>query len=156
MYMYCLWHCFWGYNCFSMLFCAQTVQWNWSFTHTHPYIIYVKDHYIYCLHVWNTSYTRHEMCMESDRVNFFLRYSNFWQKLVFLGRHKICMYQHWPETSTMSPGTSSLALMRWTPRWFFRMTLAISGSYSFKASMASSAFLSCKYTATQFRREQSW
>ena len=51
-----------------------------------------------------------------------------------------------PETSTISPGTSSWALICWTPRWLCRITFAISGSYSFKASMALSALRS--YTAT--------
>ena len=46
-------------------------------------------------------------------------------------------------TSTMSPGTSSLALIRWIwPGRFCRTTFAISGSYSFSASMALSAFRS--------------
>ena len=48
------------------------------------------------------------------------------------------------ETSTMSPGTSSFALIGWGPSLPFRMTLAISGSYSLRASMADSAFLSWK------------
>ena len=47
-----------------------------------------------------------------------------------------------PETSTTSPGTSSRALSRCMPRWFCRDTLAISGSYSFNASIALSAFRS--------------
>lgn len=49
---------------------------------------------------------------------------------------------HSPATSTMSPGTMSLALIIWTALRFMRYTFPISGSYSFKASMAFSAFLS--------------
>uniref|UniRef100_A0A224XX29 Uncharacterized protein n=1 Tax=Panstrongylus lignarius TaxID=156445 RepID=A0A224XX29_9HEMI len=43
----------------------------------------------------------------------------------------------------MSPGTISLALIFCTPDLSLRTTLPISGSYSFSASIASSAFLSC-------------
>ena len=53
-----------------------------------------------------------------------------------------------PETSTMSPGTSPEALMHWTPLWPLRTTLATSGSYSLRASMALSALRSCR-THTQ-------
>lgn len=49
-----------------------------------------------------------------------------------------------PATSTMSPGTMSRARIRCTPLRSARITFPISGSYSFKASMALSAFLSCK------------
>ena len=42
----------------------------------------------------------------------------------------------------MSPGTSSFALMLATPPFPCRTTLANSGSYSFSASIADSAFLS--------------
>lgn len=49
-----------------------------------------------------------------------------------------------PATSTMSPGTMSRARMRCTPLRSARITFPISGSYSFNASMALSAFLSCK------------
>jgi len=52
---------------------------------------------------------------------------------------------HSPDTSTMSPGTRSRALILWTPLWLRRITLAISGSYSFNASMALSALRSCKF-----------
>ena len=48
-----------------------------------------------------------------------------------------------PETSTTSPGTRSRALICCTPRWPWRITFAISGSYSFSASIALSAFRSC-------------
>ncbi len=44
--------------------------------------------------------------------------------------------------STMSPGTSWLARMFCTPFLSARMTLPISGSYSFRASIASSALRS--------------
>lgn len=47
-----------------------------------------------------------------------------------------------PATSTMSPGTKSLAFILWIPVLFCLNTLATSGSYSFKASIALSAFLS--------------
>jgi len=47
----------------------------------------------------------------------------------------------------MSPGTSSLALILCTVRLFLRITLAISGSYSFNASIALSAFRSYTITA---------
>merc|ERR1719403_503555 len=47
------------------------------------------------------------------------------------------------ETSTMSPGTMSLARIFCTPSLSERTTLPISGSYSFKASIASSALRSC-------------
>ena len=43
-----------------------------------------------------------------------------------------------------SPGTISLALTFCTPDLSDRITFAISGSYSLRASMASSAFLSCQ------------
>lgn len=43
----------------------------------------------------------------------------------------------------MSPGTMSLALILWTALRFMRYTFPISGSYSFKASMAFSALRSC-------------
>lgn len=49
-----------------------------------------------------------------------------------------------PATSTMSPGTMSRARILCTPLRSARITFPISGSYSFKASMALSAFLSCK------------
>ena len=46
------------------------------------------------------------------------------------------------DTSTMSPGTSSLALIGCGPLAPFLMTLAISGSYSLRASIADSALRS--------------
>lgn len=49
-----------------------------------------------------------------------------------------------PATSTMSPGTMSLALILWTLFRSCRYTLPISGSYSLRASIAFSAFLSYK------------
>jgi hypothetical protein len=42
----------------------------------------------------------------------------------------------------MSPGTMSLALILWTVLRSCRYTFPISGSYSFSASMASSALRS--------------
>lgn len=48
-----------------------------------------------------------------------------------------------PATSTMSPGTMSLARILCTPLRSERITLPISGSYSFRASMALSALRSC-------------
>ena len=48
-----------------------------------------------------------------------------------------------PDTSTISPGTRYFALIFWIPGLSWRMTFAISGSYSFNASIADSAFLSC-------------
>jgi len=53
-----------------------------------------------------------------------------------------------PDTSQISPGTRSRALILCTARLFLRMTLAISGSYSFNASIALSAFRSCAYEMT--------
>jgi len=53
-----------------------------------------------------------------------------------------------PDTSQISPGTRSRALILCTVRLFFRMTLAISGSYSFNASIALSAFRSCAWNTT--------
>lgn len=50
-----------------------------------------------------------------------------------------------PATSTMSPGTMSRARIRCTPLRSARITFPISGSYSFRASMALSAFLSCRW-----------
>ena len=47
-----------------------------------------------------------------------------------------------PEISQISPGTRLTALILWTPLPLFLITLAISGSYSFRASIALSAFLS--------------
>ena len=47
------------------------------------------------------------------------------------------------EISRMSPGTISTALIFWTPSLSDRTTFPVSGSYSFKASIADSAFLSC-------------
>lgn len=47
-----------------------------------------------------------------------------------------------PATSTMSPGTMSRALTLWTLFLSCLYTLPISGSYSFKASMAFSALRS--------------
>lgn len=47
-----------------------------------------------------------------------------------------------PATSTMSPGTMSLALILWTLFLSWRYTFPISGSYSLSASMAFSAFRS--------------
>lgn len=44
----------------------------------------------------------------------------------------------------MSPGTKSLAFILWIPGLFCLNTFATSGSYSFKASIALSAFLSWK------------
>lgn len=49
-----------------------------------------------------------------------------------------------PATSTMSPGTMSLALILWTLFLSWRYTFPISGSYSLRASMAFSAFRSLK------------
>ena len=57
-----------------------------------------------------------------------------------------------PDTSTMSPGTRSRALILWTPAWLRRITFAISGSYSFNASMALSAFRSCTIVCQQHTR----
>lgn len=54
-----------------------------------------------------------------------------------------------PETSTISPGTISLARTFCTPDLSPRITLPISGSYSLRASMADSAFLSWKQTRYQ-------
>ena len=54
-----------------------------------------------------------------------------------------------PATSTMSPGTMSRARIRCTPLRSARITFPISGSYSFKASMALSAFLSCKQSRSR-------
>ena len=48
------------------------------------------------------------------------------------------------EISRMSPGTISTALIFWTPSLSDLITLPVSGSYSFKASIADSAFLSCE------------
>ena len=58
--------------------------------------------------------------------------------------NQIIYYWNWflPETSTTSPGTSCWAFILCTPLWFFLITLAISGSYSFRASMALSALRS--------------
>ena len=50
--------------------------------------------------------------------------------------------RHSPATSTMSPGTMSLALILWTVLRSCRYTFPISGSYSFSASMAFSALRS--------------
>lgn len=50
-----------------------------------------------------------------------------------------------PDTSTTSPGTISLARIFWTPDLSALITLPISGSYSFSASMADSAFRSYKF-----------
>ena len=47
------------------------------------------------------------------------------------------------EISRISPGTISTALIFWTPSLSDLTTLPVSGSYSFKASIADSAFLSC-------------
>ena len=49
-----------------------------------------------------------------------------------------------PDTSTTSPGTKRLARILCTPRVFLRIALAISGSYSFNASIALSALRSWK------------
>ena len=49
------------------------------------------------------------------------------------------------EISRMSPGTMSTALIFWTPSLSDLTTLPVSGSYSFKASIADSAFLSCDH-----------
>ena len=49
-----------------------------------------------------------------------------------------------PETSTTSPGTRFLALIFCIPGLSCLLTFAISGSYSFNASIALSAFLSWK------------
>lgn len=49
-----------------------------------------------------------------------------------------------PATSTISPGTMSRALTLWTLFLSCRYTLPISGSYSFRASMAFSALRSCR------------
>lgn len=49
-----------------------------------------------------------------------------------------------PDTSTTSPGTKYFALIFWTPGLSVLRTLAISGSYSFKASIADSALRSCQ------------
>ena len=48
------------------------------------------------------------------------------------------------EISRISPGTISTALIFWTPSLSDLTTLPVSGSYSFKASIADSAFLSCE------------
>lgn len=56
-----------------------------------------------------------------------------------------------PATSTMSPGTMSLALMRCTLFRSCRYTLPISGSYSLRASMAFSAFRSWARQTEQIR-----
>ena len=48
------------------------------------------------------------------------------------------------EISMMSPGTMSTALIFCTPSLSDLITLPVSGSYSFRASIASSAFLSCR------------
>lgn len=75
----------------------------------------------------------------------------------YLDIHLLCMYFYThhtrrvlpaphhtvPATSTTSPGTMSRALILWTAFLFMRNTLPISGSYSFRASMAFSAFRSC-------------
>ena len=47
-----------------------------------------------------------------------------------------------PDISTMSPGTISLARIFCTPSLSERTTFPISGSYSFNASIASSALRS--------------
>lgn len=47
-----------------------------------------------------------------------------------------------PEISQISPGIRLIALILWTPLPLFLITFAISGSYSFRASIALSAFLS--------------
>lgn len=47
----------------------------------------------------------------------------------------------------MSPGTMSRAWILWTPLRSERITLPISGSYSFRASMALSALRSCEHEA---------
>lgn len=52
------------------------------------------------------------------------------------------------DTSTMSPGTISLARILWTPDLSPRTTLPISGSYSLSASIADSAFRSCQTPTT--------
>lgn len=49
-----------------------------------------------------------------------------------------------PATSTMSPGTMSRARILCTPLRSERTTLPMSGSYSFKASIALSALRSCR------------
>jgi hypothetical protein len=50
-----------------------------------------------------------------------------------------------PDTSTTSPGMISLARIFWTPDLSPLTTLPISGSYSFSASMADSAFRSYEF-----------
>ena len=50
-----------------------------------------------------------------------------------------------PDTSTTSPGTISLARIFCTPDLSALTTFPISGSYSFSASMADSAFRSYKF-----------
>jgi len=52
------------------------------------------------------------------------------------------------DTSTISPGTISLARILWTPDLSPRTTLPISGSYSLSASIADSAFRSCQTPTT--------
>ena len=52
------------------------------------------------------------------------------------------------DTSMMSPGTMSTAFTFCTPSLSDLTTLPVSGSYSFNASIADSAFLSCQ-TPTQ-------
>uniref|UniRef100_A0A6B0V2Y3 Putative secreted protein n=1 Tax=Ixodes ricinus TaxID=34613 RepID=A0A6B0V2Y3_IXORI len=52
------------------------------------------------------------------------------------------------DTSTKSPGTISLARIFCTPCLLARSTLPISGSYSFRASMALSALRSCQTPTT--------
>lgn len=55
-----------------------------------------------------------------------------------------------PATSTISPGTMSRARILWTPLLSARITFPISGSYSFKASIALSAFLSCEVSKDRY------
>ena len=59
---------------------------------------------------------------------------------------KLVVFVFSPATSTMSPGTMSRALTLWTLFLSCRYTLPISGSYSFRASMAFSALRSWKTT----------
>lgn len=54
----------------------------------------------------------------------------------------------------MSPGTKSLAFILWIPGLFCLNTFATSGSYSFKASIALSAFLSWKKNSLKKLRRQ--
>jgi len=61
-----------------------------------------------------------------------------------------------PDTSTTSPGTISLARIFCTPDLSPLTTFPISGSYSFSASMADSAFRSYKFRRKNIVLETYW